>query len=365
MSSAGSSLQQLHERAARAEIPLSALVELTHACNLQCQHCYLPRPAMPEELSTGEWRRVLGELARAGCLFLTFSGGEPFLRRDWFELAEHARSLGFALRFYSNGTLVTVEAADKLASLRPLGVDMSLLGACATTHDDVARAPGAFERMTAAIRALRARNVPVLLKAVLLRRNVAEHEAMRRLAGELGCDIRFDIELSPKNNGDTRPTQLTATGRSAIEATRRQLYRGPNVPRARDTDERAAALDCGPCRAGRNTCHITPCGDVTPCTQWVRPSGNLRSKAFRDIWRDGQDFVRLRRTRLADLPECARCEILDVCSPCLGLSLLENGNWAGPAPSRCRSAQLRAQALGLAGQPAPFPSPPPGSPPGD
>jgi MoaA/NifB/PqqE/SkfB family radical SAM enzyme len=67
--------------------------------------------------------------------------------------------------------------------------------------------------------------------------------------------------------------------------------------------------------------------------------------SFREIWRRSPILLRLRRITLADLTDCAGCRLLDVCSPCLGLSLLENGNWAGPAPTKCRSAQVRARAL--------------------
>src|SRR5580704_13336325 len=100
-------------RAQRKNVPITALVELTHACNLRCEHCYLDllSDATIGALSTAEWKRVFGELARAGCLFLTLSGGEMLTRRDWFELACHARELGFALRLFTNAVLIDERAA--------------------------------------------------------------------------------------------------------------------------------------------------------------------------------------------------------------------------------------------------------------
>ena len=345
MAAAGPTLQELSERAARAEIPLHALVELTWACNLRCEHCYLPPSATHAELSTEDWQRVLAELAAEGCLFLTFTGGEFLQRQDWFTLASYARTLGFGLRLFSNGTLITDAVAEQMAALRPLGVDLSLLGGTAGTHDAITRMPGAFDRMVAGARALRARKVPVMLKTVLMQRNVAEHQAMRALAERLDCQIYFDIEVTPRNDGDPGPTFLCATGSAAVEAARCQIYQGPRALRPTSPADRETLLTCGPCRAGRNTCHVAPNGDVSPCTQWVEPVGNLRVTSFRKIWRQSPVLLRLRRITLADLTDCARCQFLDACSPCLALSLLENGNWAGPAPTKCRSAQVRARAL--------------------
>ena len=345
-------MQQLEDRAARAYLPLHVLVELTHACNLSCEHCYLDQAPSTDELTTSEWRRVFRELADEGCLFLILSGGEPLARPDWLALATHARGLGFALRIFTNGTLVTATVADQIASLRPLEIEVSLLGAIAATHDAITRRPGAFARTVAGVRALRRRGVPVLLKAMVMTRNAAELGAIRTLAAALDCSVCFDIEITPKNDGDPGPTRLAATGTPAVEAARAELLAGPGGLHAAREEDRAALLACAPCRAGRSTCHVGANGDVLPCMQWTRPVGNLRRARFRDLWRGSSDLGRLRSTRLADLPGCAGCQLLDVCSPCLALSLLENGNLEGPSTTRCRATAVRARALGVAGAPA-------------
>lgn len=337
-----------------ANVPITALVELTHACNVDCEHCYLDlRPDKKiGALGTEEWKRVFRELKEAGCLFLTLSGGEVLVRKDWFELASYARSLGFALRFYTNGTLIDDEAADRIASLSPLGVEISVLGGIAATHDAVVRRRGAFEKTLAGVRRLRERSVSTLLKCVVMDRNAHELTTLERIGRELGCDVYFDLEISPKNNGSREPLERTAPSDALVEAARHVLGAAfdANVPMA--SIPRAERLQSSPCGAGRRTCHIGPTGTVHPCTQWVTPIGHLRERSFAELWGNSEELARIRTTNIEDLGACAQCELLDLCSPCMALSLLERGAFGGPSPTKCTSAELRAQALGRPGRSA-------------
>src|SRR5262249_38088915 len=103
--------------ATKHNVPLDVCLELTHHCNFRCQHCYIPDFLAPDMLSTERVLGLLEELAEMGTLYLTLSGGEMLLRRDWLEIARHARSLGFSLRLFTNGALVTDEVADAMATL--------------------------------------------------------------------------------------------------------------------------------------------------------------------------------------------------------------------------------------------------------
>jgi radical SAM protein with 4Fe4S-binding SPASM domain len=344
-------LDDLLQRAEESARPVTALCELTHACNVDCEHCYLDlRPDRKiGALDTSEWKRIFGELADEGCVFLTLSGGEVLLRRDWEELALHARSLGFAIRFYTNGTLVTEEVADRMAAVRPMDIEISVLGGIALTHDAITRRKGAFDKTIAGIRRLRARGLTVLMKCVVMKRNVGEYAQMRALAKELDCDIAFDIEVTPKNNGSLKPTELTGDGPQMLEVTR-AIYAAVEddvVPR----EERAADT---PCAAGRRTVQIGPTGDVFPCTSWAQPIGSLRTMSFRELWRGNETFAEIRTKRIGSFAVCARCEILDLCNPCMALSHLELGAIDGPSPTKCRATETKALALGKPGESAAF-----------
>jgi radical SAM protein with 4Fe4S-binding SPASM domain len=342
----------------RAEVgakPVSVVIEITHACNVDCEHCYLD--LVPDSkigaLGTEEWKRVFRELKAAGCLFLTLTGGEVLVRRDFFELATYARELGMALTIFTNGTLIDERNADRLAALRPMGVEISLLGGIPATHDAIARRRGAFDKTIAGARRMRERGVPVVLKTVLMRKNVVEHAAMRAIADALGCNLLVDVEVSPKDDGSLGPKALVAADEDLLLAMRALVAEsiekyGP--PEEVTREERLAST---PCAAGRRTCQIGPTGDLFPCTQWKEPVGNLRQTSFADLWTKNETFQRIRATRIKDIPICNECELIEDCGPCMALSLLEVGT-IGPSPTKCGGAELRAKAEGKPGRSAWF-----------
>jgi radical SAM protein with 4Fe4S-binding SPASM domain len=342
-------------QAVRDRIPLTALIELTNACNVDCEHCYLD--LTPDNkigaLSTDEWKRVFRELADEGCLFLTLSGGELLVRRDWYELATFARELDFALRLFTNGSLIDEAQADRIAALNPVGVEISLLGATAATHDAITRRRGSFAKTVRGVRLLRERGMAVLLKCVIMRKNAHEHEALVTLASELDCPIFFDVMLSPKNNGSLEPLELEPDADVLLDVSRRIFaVQGDECSHDAhfDRDEKLASE---PCAAGRRTCHIGPTGKVYPCTQWTKePAGNVREQSFGAIWWGAELFAKVREKRIGSFETCASCELLEICTPCMALSVMERGSVDGPSPTKCRATLTRARALGVHGFPA-------------
>src|SRR5512135_320975 len=90
----------VHRRAAGKRIPLSGTIEATRRCNLHCVHCYnnLPiedRSSRNRELTSADHRRILDEIAGAGCFWLLYTGGEIFAREDFPDVYRYAKSKGF------------------------------------------------------------------------------------------------------------------------------------------------------------------------------------------------------------------------------------------------------------------------------
>src|SRR5690606_1736220 len=154
-------------------VPFSAMLEIADRCNEACVHCYQVQ-GQKGELETAHWERVMRELAELGVMFLTFSGGEATLRRDFLHLVAYARRLRFAVRIFSNGLNLDAAMAAELGRLSVQEVQISLYSHRAEVHDGVTRVPGSFERVVAAARHLRAAGVQVLLKSPLMSLNAPE-----------------------------------------------------------------------------------------------------------------------------------------------------------------------------------------------
>lgn len=362
-----SSLSDLMSRAARLDAPLGVHWTVTHACNLRCAHCYQPsHRAGADELSLDEARRVLGEMADAGVLFLTFSGGEVFARKDFLELVAEARRRRFAVTVYSNGTLLDEARAAALADLGVLRVEVSLHSHEAAGHDGFVGKSDAFQSTRRAVELLAARGVRVVVKTSVTAANAGDCERVPDLFSHLqGVTTSRDTVLFPRDDGDLAPTELIAESEP-----RRRLAAREVAAISPDTLARMAArLDSAPrarsaatCAAGRASVAIQPNGDVTPCTIWSRVLGNVRAQPFLEIWNGQKRAVAQKATTHALLgatKECSACSYGAVCSFCPALSLRETGSETGRSPQVCDRTTLRWTEIEKRLGRTPHPPPPP------
>jgi radical SAM protein with 4Fe4S-binding SPASM domain len=319
------------ERARAAQVPLHVLLELTYRCNVRCVHCYLA--GQEREMTLAEIEPLLDDLAAAGCLILTLSGGEVLLRPDFFDVAEAAKRRGFALRIFTNGTIVTPRIADRLAALDPIVVESSLLGGSAGTHDGITLVDGSFENTLGGVRLLADRRVRVKLKTTLMNANVGEVAEMERLAADLGVEHQVAFVLMPRRDGDRGPLAL-AIGDDALRAYVRRRERDlaePPLPTAADGD--------GLCSAGRASCSISPSGDVFPCVLMPLKAGNVLETPFADIWRDGPAMRQMRDLVLQHNVHCHGCDE-DGHFFCPALNVLEMGRPEAISPQTQRGTRL-------------------------
>ena len=332
------------ERALALGVPLAAHIDLTYRCNQRCLHCYLEHES-PGEMSTSEIVGVLGQLAGAGTLFLTLSGGEIFLRRDLFDILASARRLDFSVKLKSNGTLIGGEEARRLKDLGVHDVDISVYSHRPAVHDAITLAPGSLEKSLAAIRALLEAGLKVRVSNVLMRQNEVDAPSVQRLASELGAAYTLDPSVTPKINGD----RSVLAHRAGVEALR-QVLGDPAL-----AQETQPACETGgsahdslaanvPCSAGHSLVYLDPYGRVFPCVQFPLLCGNLREQPFAEIWKSSAALRQVRAVRISDLPVCAGCAHVADCSRCPGLAYLE-GDMTGRSRVDCEKAAVRTGIL--------------------
>jgi len=215
---------EIAARAARENVLHTVLLELTYRCNLDCVFCYNDLSLEGRQLADADYFRLLEDLAAMQVLHLVLSGGEPLASPSFWAVGERARELGFVIRIKSNGHSVTPEVARRLRQeVDPFLVEMSLHGARAATHDRQTRRPGSFARLMAHLEAMRAAGLRLKLNCTLTRWNEEEIEEMMALADARGVQLMFDPVVTPRDDGDLSPLELTA---SAAAVAGRSLSRG-------------------------------------------------------------------------------------------------------------------------------------------
>lgn len=311
-------------------VPIHVLVELTHRCNLRCRHCYVV-PDGQREMTTSELTDALRQLADSGGLFLTLSGGEVLERADFFDVAEAARSLDFALRVFTNGALVDEGVAERLAGLDPVDVSVSVYGPDRASHEYVTRTPGSFLASLAGLERLAERGVSTVMKCTLMRHNLGRIDEIARLAGDVGAVVEFDPLVTPRNDGDRSPL-VDKVDASEIE---HMLVAGEVG------HDWTLSVEWSPCVAARRAVCLSPGGEVYPCVQLRTSMGSLLREPFRHIWERSPAAQRIRALEPADMSACVRCGLRQRCRPCIGLNELERGDMRVPSTLNCELALAR------------------------
>jgi len=334
-------MQEMADKALALNIPMSVQLDLTYRCNERCVHCYLDHDDHGE-MTTAEIKRLLDELAEAGVFILTLSGGEIFVRKDFFEIVEYARfHLTFCVKLKTNAILIREREAARIRDLGVESIQVSIYSHRPEVHDGVTLVPGSLNRSLAAIRFLKSQGLKVIIANVLMTRNLADYPGVRALAAELGVECTLDPTVTPMMDGNRSILQLGADH----AALRRVLHDSSLIGNvdafcAIPTEADESTLDSRPCSAGHSSCYVSPYGDVFPCVQFPLPTGNIRKQRFIDIWRHSERMNEVRSIRLKDLTTCTQCTHVANCTRCPGLAFME-GNMRGPSSQDCEKSFAR------------------------
>lgn len=319
----------------------------TNRCNLSCRHCYLSAEdrEYEQELTTTEARALIEDLARLGCPVLLFSGGEPLLRHDLFDLAAYAKSLGLRPVLSSNGTLITPETAERLAAAGFQYVGVSLDG-LEEAHDRFRGRCGAFRDAVTGLRHAAAAGLKTGVRFTICAENAADLPGVIDYVAAAGIPRFCMYHLVYAGRGTQmadRDTDLAAK-RKTMEylAARTQELAAQGVALeiltvdnhadgvylrslvAREQPERLGEVDRllqmhGGCSAGTKMGNVDPYGNVHPCQFWGHVTlGNVRERKFSEIWTDPEHelLVKLRDKAAHVQGRCGACAHKGICGGC-------------------------------------------------
>ena len=294
---------------------------------------------------------------RPGVFFLTFSGGEVFMRRDFFRILEYARSLLFCVRIKTTASMIREKEADRLRELGVDSVQVSIYSHRPEVHDAITKLPGSLKRSMAGTPfAARARRKDLARQ----RADAAEPAGLPWGGGawqrNWGRLTTIDPTITPMMDGDR---SILSLGISHTEL--REVFRTPELvgnveefcappPTVGDDDR-----DSLPCSASHTFCYISPYGDVYPCVQFPLPTGNVREQKFAghlEVLAADERSPLHSRPRLAHLLELLTLGHLH---PLPGAGL-HGGQYAGALGTRIAKSPSPARASPL---PTCWPRPPP------
>jgi radical SAM protein with 4Fe4S-binding SPASM domain len=323
-------------------LPMTALWELTYACNHKCAFCYNCPERGRKELKKEEILSGLAKIADLGCIFLVLTGGEPLTRRDFFDIAWAGKRLGFSIRVYTNGYLIDEVVARKFKELMPFEIEISFHGATAETMDKLTGVPGSFDRVVRGIKFLRKYDLKVNMKCPITKWNQWEIRGIKDLAQSLGCHAEFDPVITPRDDGDTSPLALQAD-REFLEKLWSPEYADvtrEEVPVPRD--DITVNANCG---TGRSTLAIDPYGNIYPCVQWRRSAGNIMEvEDLRALWLHSPVLEEVRRIAM-EIPKTTlkSCESGEFCSFCPGVAEVQTGDPRNIYPQVRMTSQVKKE----------------------
>jgi len=322
------------------DAPICLTWELTYACNLQCVHCLSSSGQRdPRELSTAEAMAVLDELKALQVFYINIGGGEPMVRRDFFDIVEYSVGNGIGVKFSTNGAFIDAEKARRLAAMDYLDIQLSIDGADAATNDAV-RGEGSFATATRAMDNLAEAGFgPFKISVVATRQNVPQLDQFKALADRYGAQLRL-TRLRPSGRAVDTWDQLHPTQAQQREIYHWLLAHGENVLTGDSFfhlnalgDEALPGLNL--CGAGRVVCLIDPIGDVYACPFVIHDeflAGNVRDPGgFSKVWKQSDLFRSLREPQSAGA--CASCGAFDACQGgCMAAKFFTGLPLDGPDP---------------------------------
>lgn len=324
-----------------AEKPIPVVVwNSTSRCNLKCIHCYANAGSPSDELSTEEAKEFLDDVAGMKIPIMLFSGGEPVLRKDIYELASHITSKGIMCSLSTNGTLIDEDIAQKLKDSGVSYVGVSIDGK-AETNDSFRGVNGAFDKAFQGL--LNAKNAGIMtgIRFTVTKYNVNDVPHIIDLLAENDIPRFCLYHLVPSGRADFKDDITLKQRRELIDwlyekalqlyddGYRTEILTVDNPVdgiythlKLKETDEKLAdqALEFLKYRGGDSSgfrlSNVDMFGDVHPNQFWWDYTiGNIKERKFSDIWLNPTDDLLQKLRNKTELlrGRCGKCKFKEVC----------------------------------------------------
>jgi radical SAM protein with 4Fe4S-binding SPASM domain len=328
--------------------PFLVVWDITYACNLNCKHCYANAgKKMADELTTEEAKKVIDQLDIASVPILAFSGGEPLVRPDIFELTKYAHDKGIYVAVATNGTLISKKKAREMKYAGIEFLQISLDGSTAETHDTFRGIEGMFEKTVQGIKNAVAEDFFVNVATTATQDNYSEIPDIINLCKDLHVKWFMMYNFVPTGRGkfianndltpDQREKMLTMLWEKLKTETEiNMLSTAPQFARIAIQQEKSKdhkvipthfynpelsdklvnlAEFIGGCGAGRFYMAIRPNGNIEPCVFFPLTLGNMKTDNFEELWKNNKILKEL-RDKDKQKGNCGNCKYRYFCGGC-------------------------------------------------
>ncbi len=335
-------ISEISSRANKLRQPINGTFELTERCNLSCQMCYVRQPAEinrsdKNEIPASLWLAIADQAIQNGMVFLLLTGGEVFLRTDFFDIYKPLTRKGLFISLFTNGTLINDSIAAKLAESPPNRTEITLYGASSKTYESITKVNGSYKKSCAGIENLLKYKIPLSLKTTLTQQNIRELSEMKQMALNWGVPFTISWLLTNRRDGaqsEVKDCRLNVSEVIALEnktSSKVITFIEPNLPEnAINTN-----VENFFCQAGKSSFVINSQGEMNACIDLPFPRISLLKCDFNTAWKNVQEFVES-NSILSET--CLRCEAREYCYRCPARSFSFTGTFNEPIPYLCKIA---------------------------
>lgn len=344
----------LHAKGASLGIPVGGNFELTARCNFDCPMCYVHLSAQEvaargTELTAQQWISIAQQARDRGMMFALLTGGEPLVRKDFFEIYGAMKEMGLMISLNSNGSTLQGENLQRLIDDPPQRINVSLYGGSAETYRTMC-GNDAFERVVENIRQLKRASIDVRINVSLTPYNYQDLEQIHAISQELKAPIKVSSYMYPpiRVHGDCgHRLSAEEAARIAVKWDRMRLspeefaqrVKGYRAMEAVEQKECSVDPDLGvSCRAGSTSFWMTWDGRLLPCGMMPGPETYPLEVGFDAAW----DELRRRTAQLPNPAKCTGCKYRNFCSVCSAICVSETGRFDGVPEYVCRMTEQTA-----------------------
>lgn len=352
----------LHAKGAAMGIPVGGNFELTARCNFDCPMCYVHLSneeveARGKELTAGQWISIAEQARDRGLIFVLLTGGEPLVRKDFFEIYGAMKDMGLLISINSNGSTLQGENLARLIEDPPQRVNVSLYGGCAETYKAMC-GNDAFDRVVGNIREMKRAGIDVRLNVSLTPYNYQDLEKIHAISQELRAPMKVATYMYPpiRVHGDCGH-RLSAedAARYSVKWDQLRFSQEEFAERAKGyqqlvaVEERECSVDPDTgvsCRAGSTAFWMTWDGRMLPCGMMPGPETYPLEVGFDAAW----DELRRRAAQLPNPAKCTACKYRNLCSVCSAVCVSETGRFDGVPEYICRMTEETVRSMRQAHQ---------------